>query len=106
MIRRFEHDFFRFVGQRNGLVRDFRKARVLRRVFGRFGVRYRSVRGRDEAREIPVVVDVVRVLEANITELGCHARKGTASSFRIAIECPHQHDRKRTFHVSRDRQND
>jgi len=38
------------------------------------------VRGRDEAREIPVVVVLVtvRVLEANIAERRCHARKETA----------------------------
>jgi len=44
------------------------------------------VRGRDEAREIPVVVVVVRVLEANIAESGCHAEKGTARAFEIAIQ--------------------
>jgi len=31
-----------------------------------FSVRYWSARGRDEAREVPVVVVVVCVLEANI----------------------------------------
>jgi len=39
------------------------------------------VRGRDEARELPVVVVVVRVLEANIAKRGCHAAKGSASAF-------------------------
>ncbi|HYQ42819.1 MAG TPA: hypothetical protein VER11_12650 [Polyangiaceae bacterium] len=55
-----------------------------------FNVRYWSVRGRDEAREIPVVVVVVRVLEANIAESGCHAEKGTASAFEIAIQSANQ----------------
>jgi len=48
------------------------------------------VRGRDEAREIPVVVVVVRVLEANITGSGCHAENGTASAFEIALQSQKQ----------------
>jgi hypothetical protein len=48
------------------------------------------VRGRDEAREVPVVVVVVRVLEANIATTGCHAENGTARPFEIAIQSPKQ----------------
>jgi hypothetical protein len=49
------------------------------------------VRGRDEAREIPVVVVLVtvRVLEANIAGSECHAR-GTPARSRNAILALHR----------------
>ncbi len=77
MIRLLEHDFsVSLAGETEARSRS-RKARVLRRVFGRF---QRSLLKRAQtrrSREIPVVVVVVRVLEANIATPGCHAYEGT-----------------------------
>jgi len=50
------------------------------------GVRYWSALTRDRTREIPVVVVVVRVLETNIAQRGCHGADETASARGRLVE--------------------
>ena len=82
MIRFFEHDQFRFVGPAKRALEQFEKARVFRRAFVCFCVRYVSERTRDEAREFPVFFVVVRVLGANIATSCCHELTARASATR------------------------